>query len=101
MELYDTVKVKCKCPSCKEEHVTFFKTKSLDNTVQTFTPGDRISESVGDYEFLELTGVCQSSECQKNDPAGKGSTITAKIRLKDGLITNTVYDIESKVRVPE
>jgi hypothetical protein len=94
MGLYDIIKVKCKCPACHTESAISFQTKSLDNKMQVFTPGDRISEVEEGYDFVELTGICKSEECLKNDPSGHGTIIKAKIRLRDGIITNNIFDVE-------
>jgi hypothetical protein len=93
MGLYDTLKVKCKCPACLTEIAIPFQTKSLDNKMQEFTPGDRVSETEEGYDFIELTGICKSDVCLKNDPQGHGTIIGAKIRLKDGIITNNIFDV--------
>lgn len=96
MDLYDIIKVKIKCPVCMVESTIEFKTISLDNKSQTFTPGDRVSEFDGEFDFLELTGVCKSEKCLENDPEKNGTVINAKIRLRNGIITNNIYDIEAQ-----
>lgn len=96
MDLYDIIKVKIKCPVCGVESLIEFQTRSLDNKSQVFTPGDRISEFDDEFDFLELTGICKSEKCLENDPEKKGTVITAKIRLRNGIITNNIYDIEAQ-----
>ena len=93
MGLYDTIKIKCVCPMCRIESLIPFQTKSLDNKLQVFTPGDRISEFNDEYDFLELAGICKSDECLNNDPEDHGTIIRAKIRLRNGIITNDLFDI--------
>jgi len=93
MGLYDTIKIKCLCPVCRTENPIFFQTKSLDNKLQILTPGDRISEFDDDYDFLELVGICKSKKCMDNDPDGHGTIIRAKIRLRNGIITNDLFDV--------
>lgn len=94
MKLYDTIKIKIKCPVCSVEDIIEFKTISIDNKSQVFTPGDRVSEFEDEFDFLELTGVCKSEKCLEKDSEKHGTVITAKIRLRNGIITNDIYDID-------
>lgn len=104
MEMFDIITIPFKCPYCGMKSHMEFQTKDLENMLKRLKPGDRISNIETDYDFLSVVGSCHSPECQaradkfactfQQCASGFGALFNAKIRIKDGIITNDIFDIE-------
>ena len=102
MGMFDTAYVDFECPYCHKKGKMEFQTKDLERSLSVFLPGESIGTTK--LNFISVTGDCHSEICQevadKRDiirqgcPSGFGTLFNAKIRVKDGVLTNEVYDVE-------
>lgn len=86
----DIIKIKTTCPICHVTSLVEFQTND-SNEGKVFTPGDRISAFEDDVNFVDVDGYCCSTIClEKHED---GTHLKARIRINNGLVTNTITDI--------
>jgi hypothetical protein len=100
MGMYDSVMVKMICPYCGKSSNIEFQTKDLDCALDVFHVGDKVTDKL---TYLDVIGDCHTPECQarsdkyscsvQKSASGFGALFDAKIKVKDGTITDEVYDI--------
>jgi len=101
MGMYDSVYMEFECPYCHKKGKIEFQTKDLERSLSRFVPGESVGTKL---DFISVTGDCHSEICQEvadkrdiirqGSPSGFGALFNAKIRVKDGILTDEVFDIE-------
>lgn len=88
MGMYDSVKIKIKCPYCGEESEIEAQTKELDCTLEVWKVGDFVSDK---FNYLDCVADCLQPECKKASMLGYHSRIgrffNVRIFLKKGKVS--------------
>jgi hypothetical protein len=95
MGMYDSIKIKLKCPYCGEVSEMEAQTKDLECYLNTYKVGDTISDK---FNYVDCITDCTSEKCmdevrkRRGYVSGFGKVFRLRIFIESGRITER-YEI--------